>query len=172
MTYIQTPHELKDTETQTLEAFSILKSLQPSEIYDFLGLYTDKAELLQMLRDKPSFCITLPYPPSVNSLYLNGKGKARIKTEKYKKWITESDAKALTLRHKFKQFTSPIIIRLQFKRPDQRTRDIDNLSKPILDFLTRYNIIIDDSFKYIQGLSSSWINTGGGPRVVVEIYEI
>ena len=52
-------------------------------------------------------------------------------------------------------------------RPDRRRRDVDNLSKAVLDLLTKHQVIEDDS--RVVSLSSSWDESIATGRVHVTI---
>ncbi|WP_413711757.1 hypothetical protein [Rhizobium sp. Rhizsp82] len=73
-----------------------------------------------------SFIAFMPFPPSVNSLFMNVARGGRIKTAKYRTWEKEADA-----------FRPSGIIRLNgdvvacytFGRPDKRRRDVANLER-------------------------------------------
>ena len=93
-----------------------------------------------------SYLLTLPYPPSLNSLYkitckpfpktyLSAKGK------EYKLQIKEYIAKNnLQLKANI-----PLIVTIEITPPDKRKRDIDNLFKILFDSLTEAEFWEDDS---------------------------
>jgi len=87
--------------------------------------------------------IELPWPPTVNHYYtvsrnrkiLSARGRA-YKNECY--WImVEAKTTKLT--------SGKFAIEITCFPPDRRRRDLDNLLKPILDSLTDYGAITDDS---------------------------
>jgi len=94
--------------------------------------------------------ITLPWGPTLNTMYLNrkkGKGKGRILTEQARNWklvatliIKRSEGFSVGLFPK----GTPVHVHYLFNEPDKRRRDADNLFKPINDSLTNSKIIADD----------------------------
>jgi crossover junction endodeoxyribonuclease RusA len=88
-----------------------------------------------------SFSALLPFPPSVNNLFMNVARGGRIKTAKYRTWEKEADA-----------FRPSGIVRLNgdviacytFGRPDKRRRDVANLEKSVGDTLVRWGVLEDD----------------------------
>ncbi len=88
--------------------------------------------------------LVFPWPPSINSLYCQGRThgqKFMTKTGKaYKQKIIELHA-----NDDMNPVTVPIKVRIELFPPDRRTRDIDNYIKPILDGLKFLEIIEDDS---------------------------
>lgn len=89
-----------------------------------------------------SFSATLPFPPSVNNLFLNVKRGGRVKTAKYRSWEKLADAGKpngiVTLR-------GDVIAVYTYGRPDRRRRDVENCSKAVSDTLTRWKVLSDDS---------------------------
>jgi len=96
---------------------------------------------------KPCFEVTLPFPPSVNSCYVNA-GKKRIKSKSYNYWL--SIAKRSFIEQKglinfTNKISSPYAALYLFNRPDNRIRDCANYEKTLTDFLVKMNVLIDDS---------------------------
>lgn len=83
-----------------------------------------------------------PYPPSVNTLYFQGKNHGQKfmsqKGKDYKKAISVLYRQQETLTGKLEVF-------LDLYPPDNRVRDIDNYTKAVLDGLTQLDIVEDDS---------------------------
>lgn len=78
--------------------------------------------------------LTLPYPPSANMMWRSTRNqKSLYKSSAYVAWINACHAAIpFRLRDEIKgRFTVTISV----DRPDRRKRDIDNLTKPILDVL-------------------------------------
>ena len=89
--------------------------------------------------------IDLPFPVSQNMIWAQGRGRT-FKSPVYKKWLKEAGLLWITQRrHQPIQsiegpFSAYVILRIR----DNRRRDIDNLSKILLDFAQRHSIISDD----------------------------
>lgn len=66
----------------------------------------------------------------------------------------------------------PISLHIAWYEPNRR-RDIDNITfatKFILDSLTSYGVIIDDSQKFINSISHDVLVSKDNPRIEVSIY--
>ena len=96
-------------------------------------------------------CILLPYPPSLNSNWRQGKGRTH-KSTKYTLWIV--DAGYALNQQRPPHLSPPYIVEIAAGRPDKRKRDLDNLIKPVLDLLTSHGVICDDS--EIEHLTIYW----------------
>lgn len=91
------------------------------------------------LRDR----INLDWPPTVNHYYTVARGRKILsqRGRDYKKaqgWQMIAQTIAKHMSGKFK-------VHITANPPDRRRRDLDNLLKPILDCLTEYGAITDDS---------------------------
>lgn len=101
--------------------------------------------------------LTLPYPPSANRLWRSvPKLKSPIKSREYLTWIKAAQACIpMTARDEIKgQFR----VLIEADRPDRRARDLDNLTKPLLDVLCPTNThkgVIEDDHLAIE-ITSRW----------------
>lgn len=102
-------------------------------------------------------------PPSTNGLFLNAGHRGRIKTPRYRAWLT--DAGWQLEKQKPLAMCGDIGVEISARRPDKRKRDIDNLAKPILDLLVTHRVIEDDSD--IQRLFLNW--TDGREGIVISV---
>lgn len=98
--------------------------------------------------------ISLPFPPSVNDMFLNIVGRGRVKSQGYRAWLTEAGF-ALNV-HRLKAVTGPVYIEIDLS--NLRQGDADNRTKPILDLLCAHGILPDDSKKYVKRVSIGWEN--------------
>ena len=89
-----------------------------------------------------SFSATLPFPPSVNNLFLNVSRGGRVKTAKYRAWEKQADAAKPA---GIVRLSGEVIAVYTYGRPDKRRRDVANLEKAIGDTLTRWGALEDDS---------------------------
>lgn len=87
--------------------------------------------------------INLPWPPTVNHYYTIDRGR-KILSSKGRAFKTESLLTMLSDGVK-KGLKGPYSVWIQVRPPDRRKRDLDNLLKPVLDSLTEYGVIDDDS---------------------------
>lgn len=88
--------------------------------------------------------LVMPWPPSVNSLYMQGpKHGQKFLTKKGKEFKTL--VHALYADSEREAIEGPLQVSLMFIPPDSRQRDLDNYIKATLDQLTYLNFIDDDS---------------------------
>ena len=86
--------------------------------------------------------ITLPYPPSVNSMYRTFRGRMLI-SKKGREWMKIAVASAKGEVHGW--FVSgSCSLAICAYLPDNRRRDLDNLLKPLQDCITHAGIWKDD----------------------------
>jgi crossover junction endodeoxyribonuclease RusA len=88
-----------------------------------------------------SFSAILPFPPSVNNLFLNVARGGRVKTAKYWAWEKEADA---LKPGGIVRLNGELVAVYTFGRPDKRRRDVANLEKAIGATLTRWGVMEDD----------------------------
>ncbi len=89
--------------------------------------------------------LTLPWPPSVNSIWRQGRRHV-YRDPKYLSWIKESHGEWLIQRGKIRSIKGEFRLEIALYPPDKRLRDIDNLPKCLLDFLQNAGIIENDHF--------------------------
>lgn len=92
--------------------------------------------------------ITLPYPPTVNTYWRNVAGRVLI-SAKGRVYRTEV-AKAVMLARRAGTvpawpISKRLAVRLDAAPPDRRVRDLDNITKALLDALTQAEVWLDDS---------------------------
>jgi crossover junction endodeoxyribonuclease RusA len=87
------------------------------------------------------FSAILPFPPSVNNLFLNVARGGRVKTAKYRAWEKEADA---VMPSGIVRLNGEVIALYTLGRPDRRRRDVANCEKAISDTLTRWGVLQDD----------------------------
>ena len=115
--------------------------------------------------------LLLPFPPSVNALFANarGKGKGRFKTKRYQEWLQEA---GWALKQQRPQgIKGEYELSLTAARPDKRKRDLDNLFKAISDLLEAHGVVENDAD--CCAISASWDETGEKVTrgVMVEVSE-
>jgi Holliday junction resolvase RusA-like endonuclease len=107
---------------------------------------------------------SLPFPPSVNSLFGGGSAQKRFKSKKYKEWEKSCPVIPMVMLDK------PVTITLTYFLPDMRLRDIDNYSKAVIDKMVNDGVLMDDNFKIIQELIARFGGVDkGNPRVEARI---
>ncbi len=102
-------------------------------------------------------------PPSLNNLFINVKGKGRIKSPDYRAWQTNA---LLQLRRQYGwHVAGPIHVRLLFNRADTRS-DLDNLVKPVLDTLMSAGRISDD--RNVMKIEAEFATGHHGTRIEIK----
>ncbi len=110
--------------------------------------------------------IVLPWPPSLNNMFLNVRGKGRVRSENYRKWATE--AGWLLKSQKPHKFNEPVRVRVELNPPNARAFDLDNRNKALLDLLVEHGVIHDDSNRWVRGVSVEQVSAGAPCTVIVE----
>lgn len=109
--------------------------------------------------------LTLPYPPSVNT-YWGFRGSRRFLT---KKAVAFKMAVAEAFNGQGFAFER-LQITIYLYPPDRRTRDIDNVCKPLLDALVQAGVMFDDGQIDYLVISRESIHAGG--MCVVELQTV
>lgn len=102
-------------------------------------------------------------PPSTNNLFVNVRGKGRVKSERYKTWLNAAGWDVLMAKPKLIQ--SPVRVTILINRPNKRS-DVDNRVKALLDLLVAQRVLLDDS--QVHSLTVEWSGAVNGCRVFVE----
>lgn len=103
-------------------------------------------------QSQPTQTFVLPFPVSVNNMFLNIPGRGRIKSPKYRAWQTEAGWRLRQQRAV--PIKGLVTIDIKAIKPDNRRRDLDNITKAIFDILVVNNVITDD--KMIVRLTAEW----------------
>lgn len=92
--------------------------------------------------------LTLPYPPTANTTWRLGNGRAYIspKTKDFRAKVKIAAYEALGAD--WVPISAPICLRVFAFRPDKRKRDLDNILKGLLDALKLADVIQDDVWVY------------------------
>ena len=114
--------------------------------------------------------VSLPYPPTVNTYWRMFKNRMIIseRGRKYRVDVLEAVLKQRAVKHLEKDLKINIVV----TRPDNRRRDLDNLTKALLDGLTHAGLWEDDS--QIVDMHIAWSKKDGNEcaEVMVEVEEI
>lgn len=87
--------------------------------------------------------LRLPVPPSVNNLFATNKRTGgRYKAPNYRRWQAQADLWFITQKAGMKPVRGPYSA--EIKVPESTRADLDNLQKPILDYLVRVCLTDDD----------------------------
>lgn len=110
--------------------------------------------------------IVLPWPPSLNNMFVNVRGKGRVRSENYRKWATQAGMLLMTQRPR--KFHEPVRVRIELNPPNARAFDLDNRNKALLDLLVEHGVIIDDSNRWVRAVSVEMVADGAPCTVIVE----
>jgi Holliday junction resolvase RusA-like endonuclease len=109
--------------------------------------------------------INLPFPPSVNNLFVNGK-YGRFRSQRYDSWIMEAGNEIL--RQRPSKVVGPVVLSFEFQEGrDNRKRDITNLLKAPEDLLVKHGIIQADDGSIVRSVRASWSEAVEGVRVTI-----
>jgi Holliday junction resolvase RusA-like endonuclease len=98
----------------------------------------------------------LPFPPSANNLFVNGK-RGRFTSPKYQAWKNAAGLIA-NAQARGRCIAGFYAMEIQLVRPDKRRRDASNYIKPVEDLLVSLGITDDDCEN--QLVSAQWVEKG------------
>jgi Holliday junction resolvase RusA-like endonuclease len=104
--------------------------------------------------------ILLPFPPSVNDMYIRG----RVLSGDYRAWRLEAG-------HKLNRQNVPTFqgrCQIHIDLDDTRKGDCDNRAKPILDLLVTQGVLLGDSKKHVKRVSIGWEKLTGCRVAITE----
>lgn len=108
--------------------------------------------------------LTLPFPPSVNSMFGQAPGQQRYPSAAYKKWQNAADWTILTKRPP--RVPGPVHILFEFQ-DGNRQRDVSNHIKAPEDTLVKHNIIDGDHNKVVRHIEAKWTDEVEGVRITI-----
>lgn len=118
----------------------------------------------------------LPFPPSVNAMYLNNKGKTgrgRIKSSGYRAWEKAAGLLMVSQQREAQRFPIDGRVCVEIQLNDETvadSADCDNRIKAVLDLLVAQKIIKGDSKRHMRGVGVEWMDDLGGIECMVIIY--
>lgn len=101
--------------------------------------------------------IRLPFPPSVNGMFKNVRGRGRARTDEYDAWRDQAGWELKAQHIKPIEGQAEITIDLDHSRRG----DADNRTKAVLDLLVAHKILRGDSKKYVRRVSIGWEAVAG-----------
>lgn len=125
------------------------------------------ARLPRESRDQDSdvLVLNLPFPPSLNNLFVNVRGKGRVPSVRYKNW--RERATQAMWGQRMIAFSGPVEIHIVYE--DAGQADLDNLSKGLIDHLVHHRLIYDDSRKIVRKVTLEWGHVKGAVVTVTKI---
>lgn len=109
----------------------------------------------------------IPYPPSVNHYYRNGKGGRKIICDKGK--LHREQVWAICRKNGVQPTRKTLSVHFVVSRPDKRIRDLSNLLKCLEDSLTNGGMWHDDS--QIVDLRIAWVNERPEQFITIDVGE-
>lgn len=119
-----------------------------------------------------SVTITIPYPPSVNSLraiFTPKRGRARLITTAKGRAYYQRVAELVLLAGSPSLGDAEVHMDIQLYRPDNRQRDLSNTRKAVEDALVKAGVLDDDSQIVSDSGSKRHPPDKANPRVEVSI---
>lgn len=104
--------------------------------------------------------LRLPFPPSVNAMFLNSpnqRGRGRIPSPEYKAWREQAGREILL--QATDRIEGPVTITIDLD--DTRRGDCDNRNKAVLDLLVAHRVIESDSKRIVRRVSIGWEQIDG-----------
>jgi crossover junction endodeoxyribonuclease RusA len=112
--------------------------------------------------------IVLPWPPSLNNLYMNVHGRGRVKAPSYRAWATE--VIWLIKARNIAQFQVPVSITIDLAPPTKRAFDLDGKAKAAIDCLVAAGVLQDDNNKWVKCLTIREVISPDACTVTIEEY--
>ena len=103
------------------------------------------------------FC--LPFPPPLHSLTVNAPRRGRVPSQRYLTWKRAAGNDVLAQIKGQSPIKGPVKIMISFGKPDNRKRDLTNLTKAPEDLMVSHGLIDDDS--YVEDMRICWADIQG-----------
>ena len=100
--------------------------------------------------------IYLPFPPSNNNLFANGKSGGRFPSERYRSWKRVADTEFLVQKRNIAKQKGPVNIWIYLEDRDNRIKDADNFSKAAIDYCVAQKIIRGDDKRTVRSVHLIW----------------
>lgn len=111
--------------------------------------------------------LKLPIPPSTNNLYVNVRGRGRVRSQRYATW---ANAAGWEIKRQHPEKVSGAIsldIAVQRKRSNA---DVSNRIKAVEDLLVHMGVIDDD--KHVQSVTCRWADIEGCEVTITPIRDV
>lgn len=113
--------------------------------------------------------INLPFPPSSNNMFVNAKGKGRIKSKEYDAW--RQHALLMINSQKIKPIKGEVSISIGLVKQTYHRQDCTNRIKAVEDCLVEAGIIQNDDDRYVRRVSVEWLAHGDPCSVLIQPVE-
>lgn len=111
---------------------------------------------------------SLPWPPSANSYWRTFRGRMII-SAKGRQYRKAAIAAIQEQAPSFQKLTGRVCVVVDAFPPDRRKRDLDNISKSLLDAMTAAGVWADDEQIDLLILRRGEIRKGGEIRLAVDL---
>ena len=96
------------------------------------------------------FEVTLPAPPSTNTLFVNVRGRGRVKSAEYLSWLDKARLILNATRAGQRMaVATPATVLIRVGRCNP-ARDLSNFVKPAEDLVVRCGVIPDDCVRHVK----------------------
>lgn len=112
----------------------------------------------------PVKTVPLLRPTSVNGMFLNVRGRGRVKTKRYMTWRRAAEWEARKAGP-IRLMPGPVHIDLYVSEDGVGNMDLDNTAKAYLDLFVDLGLIEDDNKKIVRSISLRWV-TGQGRAII------
>jgi len=129
-----------------------------------LARMTTQEAVTRNLADLPTQ-IRLSWPPSLNNMFINVRGRGRVKADAYTQWRNAAGWELLS--QKAPRFTGPVKVLIELCTPHKRRYDPDNRVKPVMDLLVEHRVIAGDTDKHIREITVRPVDSGPACTVTV-----
>jgi Holliday junction resolvase RusA-like endonuclease len=90
-------------------------------------------------------------PPSTNNLFVNVRGKGRVKSERYRTWLQAAGWDLARFNHN-QRWNEPVYLTIAIGNL-RANADVSNRVKAIEDLLVVHKIIPGDSIQWVKGVN-------------------
>lgn len=90
-------------------------------------------------------------PPSTNNLFVNVRGKGRVKSERYRTWLQAAGWDLARFNHN-QRWNEPVYLTIVIGKL-RAGSDLSNRVKAIEDLLVTHKIIPGDSVEWVKGIN-------------------
>lgn len=113
--------------------------------------------------------IELPYPPTVNTYWRRVGSRTILSAgaRQYRRAVQVAVFELMRRGGRLKPLSISLAVEIEFRPPDRRRRDLDNLPKGLLDALKHAGVYEDDSQVRRLNLSFGPVQAGGAALVKI-----
>jgi Holliday junction resolvase RusA-like endonuclease len=124
-----------------------------------MGKIHELAEHMKGIGVKPARMFDLPLPPSVNHCYRQWRGRTLL-SRQYRQWIQAADFSFMASgkRREASPGKSLVVLIVRPGKGWTRSRDMDNLLKPVQDWLVRSGLLQGDNCGQVPGCASLFLD--------------